>query len=38
VRLALAIALAKKWGANVPATVPVDVKLVDKDAAKSFSW
>jgi ribose transport system substrate-binding protein len=38
VRLALAIALAKKWGPNVPASVPVDVKLVDKDAAKSFSW
>lgn len=38
VRLALAIALAKKWGANVPAHVPVDVKLVDKEAAKTFSW
>lgn len=38
VRLALAIALAKKWGANVPAVVPVDVKLVDKAAAKTFRW
>lgn len=38
VRLALAIAMAKKWGANVPGTVPVDVKLVEKDAAKDFSW
>ncbi|QRX81967.1 ABC transporter substrate-binding protein [Glaciimonas sp. PAMC28666] len=38
VRLALAIALAKKWGANVPASVPVDVKLVDKDNAKTFRW
>ncbi len=38
VRLALAIGLAKKWGANVPASVPVDVKLVDKVEAKTFSW
>ncbi|WP_145927224.1 ABC transporter substrate-binding protein [Jeongeupia sp. USM3] len=38
VRLALAIAMAKKWGANVPATVPVDVKLIDKAGAKTFSW
>jgi ribose transport system substrate-binding protein len=38
IRLALAIAMAKKWGANVPAVIPVDVKLVDKDGAKSFSW
>lgn len=38
VRLALAIALAKKWGAKVPVSVPVDVTLVDKDSAKTFSW
>lgn len=38
IRLALAIALAKKWGANVPPTVPVDVKLVDKAAANTFRW
>ncbi|GHD55223.1 ABC transporter substrate-binding protein [Jeongeupia chitinilytica] len=38
VRLALAIAMAKKWGANVPASVPVDVKLIDKAGAKSFNW
>lgn len=38
VRLALGIALAKKWGANVPATVPVDVKLIDKAQAPNFSW
>ena len=38
IRIALGMALAKKWGANVPSTVPVDVKLVDKDGAKSFSW
>jgi ribose transport system substrate-binding protein len=38
VRIALGIALAKYWGANVPATIPVDVKLLDKDNAKGFSW
>jgi len=38
IRLAIGIALAKKWGANVPATVPVDVKLIDKEGAKTFTW
>ncbi|AOJ80888.1 LacI family transcriptional regulator [Burkholderia sp. MSMB617WGS] len=38
IRLAIGIGLAKKWGANVPKTIPVDVKLIDKDNAKSFSW
>ncbi|MGH8781070.1 ABC transporter substrate-binding protein [Paraburkholderia sp.] len=38
VRIALGIALAKKWGANVPKAIPVDVKLIDKDNAKGFSW
>ena len=38
VRIALGIALAKYWGANVLATIPVDVKLLDKDNAKGFSW
>ena len=38
VRIALGIALAKYWGANVPAVVPVDVKLLDKDNAKGFAW
>jgi ribose transport system substrate-binding protein len=38
IRLAIGIALAKKWGANVPSTVPVDVKLIDKDGAKTFTW
>lgn len=38
IRLAIGIALAKKWGANVPAAVPVDVKLIDAEGAKSFSW
>ena len=38
VRIAIGIALAKKWGANVPLTIPVEVKLIDKEAAKTFSW
>jgi len=38
VRIALGMALAKYWGANVPAEIPVDVKLLDKDNAKGFSW
>jgi ribose transport system substrate-binding protein len=38
IRLAIGIALAKKWGANVPATVPVDVKLIDAEGAKTFTW
>lgn len=38
IRIGLGIALAKYWGANVPASVPVDVKLVDKNNAKNFHW
>ena len=38
VRIALGIALAKKWGANVPSSIPVDVKLVDAAGAKTFHW
>ncbi|RZF27742.1 LacI family transcriptional regulator [Paraburkholderia sp. UYCP14C] len=38
VRIALGIALAKKWGANVPKAIPVDVKMIDKSNAKGFSW
>ena len=38
IRIAIGMALAKKWGANVPAHIPVDVKLIDKDGAKTFSW
>lgn len=38
IRIAIGMALAKKWGANVPVHIPVDVKLIDKDGAKTFSW
>jgi ribose transport system substrate-binding protein len=38
VRIALGIALAKKWGANVPKEIPIDVKLLTPDNAAGFSW
>ncbi|WP_213881613.1 substrate-binding domain-containing protein [Pseudomonas sp. dw_358] len=38
VRLALGVALAKKWGAQVPKAIPVDILLVDQAKAKTFSW
>ncbi|SMG60375.1 ABC transporter substrate-binding protein [Paraburkholderia susongensis] len=38
IRIAMGIALAKYWGANVPSSVPVDVKLIDAAGAKTFSW
>ena len=38
VRIGLGIALAKYWGANVPAEIPVDVELITKDNAAGFSW
>lgn len=38
VRIALGIALAKKWGANVPASVPLDVKLLTPENAAGFAW
>ena len=38
VRIALGIALAAKWGAHVPTAVPIDVKLVDAEGAKTFHW
>ena len=38
IRIAIGMALAKKWGANVPAHVPVEVKLIDKEGAKTFTW
>ncbi len=38
VRIALGIALAKYWGANVPAAVPLDVRLLTPENAKGFAW
>ncbi len=38
VRIGLGIALAKKWGATVPAQIPIDVKQIDPSNAKGFHW
>ena len=39
VRIGLAMALAKSWGAKVvPKAVPIDVRVVDKDNASGFAW
>lgn len=38
VRIALGLALAKRWGANVPAEIPIDVKLLTADNARGFHW
>ncbi len=38
VRIGVGMALAKHWGANIPAEVPLDVALINKDNAASFSW
>ena len=38
IRIALGIALAKRWGANVPAEIPVNVKLLTVENAQGFSW
>lgn len=39
VRLGLGLGLAKHWGAsNVPAEIPIDVKLIDREKAADFSW
>lgn len=39
VRIGLAMALAKSWGAKiVPAAVPIDVRVVDKSNASGFAW
>jgi ribose transport system substrate-binding protein len=38
IRIGFGIALAKYLGANVPAEIPIDVKLIDKSNAAGFSW
>ena len=38
VRIALALALAAKWGASVPREIPIDVKLLTPANAKGFAW
>jgi ribose transport system substrate-binding protein len=38
VRIALGIALARRWGANVPKEIPIDVKLLTAENATGFAW
>lgn len=38
VRIGFGMALAKYWGADVPSEIPVDVMLVNKENASTFSW
>lgn len=38
IRIALGLALAKKWGATLPREVPLDVKLLTAENAKGFTW
>lgn len=38
IRIAVGIALAKYWGANIPAEIPVDIRLITPENAEGFSW
>jgi ribose transport system substrate-binding protein len=38
IRIALGLALATRWGANVPKEIPIDVKLLTRENAKGFAW
>jgi ribose transport system substrate-binding protein len=38
IRIALGIALARHWGANVPKEIPIDVKLLTPENARGFAW
>ena len=38
VRIALGIALAKHWGANIPPEIPIDVRLLTQENARGFAW
>lgn len=38
IRIGLGIALAKRWGANVPKEIPIDVKLLTSENAAGFAW
>jgi ribose transport system substrate-binding protein len=38
VRIGFGIALAKYLGANVPDSIPVDVKALTKENAEGFAW
>jgi ribose transport system substrate-binding protein len=38
IRIALGIALARHWGANVPKEIPIDVRLLTPENARGFAW
>lgn len=38
IRVALGLGLAKYWGAEIPAQIPLDVKLLTAENAQGFAW
>lgn len=38
IRVALGLGLAKYWGADIPAQIPLDVKLLTSENAQGFAW
>lgn len=38
IRIALGLALASHWGANIPQEIPIDVKLLTAENARGFAW
>lgn len=38
IRVALGLGLAKYWGADIPAQIPLDVKLLTPENAQGFAW
>ena len=38
IRVALGLGLAKYWGAEIPAEIPLDVKLLTSENAQGFAW
>ena len=38
VRIAIGLALAKRWGADVPKEISIEVKLLTKENAQGFAW
>jgi len=38
VKVALGLALAREWGATIPAELPIDVKAIDSTNAAGFHW
>lgn len=38
VRIAIGLALAKRWGADVPKEISIEAKLLTKENAQGFAW